>query len=191
MYPFTSQTLSIPLVLSLLPAFVACSTIPRSSTSKHHKVLILGGGVTGVLAARTLHNAGVDDFLIIEARDELGGRLKSTTLDNGLTVELGANWIEGIHSGEYWFCIEFVQGCEIDQVYYIDSGKKLTNPIWKLAQKHGLKVETNNWEDLTFYDENGVNTKEFPKAYVLGLLHLCRLVLNPPLKLQPELMIQL
>lgn len=79
---------------------MASSTIPRSSPSKHHKVLILGGGVTGVLAARTLHNAGIDDYLIIEAREELGGRLKSTTLDNGLTVELGANWIEGIHSGE-------------------------------------------------------------------------------------------
>lgn len=82
---------------------------------KHHKVLILGGGVAGVIAARSLHDAGIDDFLIVEARDELGGRLKSTQVDDvywqsagsdpgavnsKLTLELGANWIEGVHSSK-------------------------------------------------------------------------------------------
>jgi polyamine oxidase len=64
-----------------------------------HKVVILGGGVAGITAARELYRAGIDDFIIIEARDELGGRLRSTHLGN-LTLELGANWIEGLRSGQ-------------------------------------------------------------------------------------------
>lgn len=66
----------------------------------HYQVLVLGGGVSGVMAARELWAAGIQDYLLVEARDELGGRLMSHTLDNGLTVELGANWIEGLHSGK-------------------------------------------------------------------------------------------
>lgn len=57
--------------------------------------------MTGIIAARELVKAGlsVDDVLIVEARSELGGRLKSGTF-GGKTVELGANWVEGTTSGE-------------------------------------------------------------------------------------------
>lgn len=72
-----------------------------SFPSKDHvQVLILGGGMAGVMAARELSRAGVHNFLVVEARNELGGRLMSHTLENGLTIELGANWVEGLHSGE-------------------------------------------------------------------------------------------
>ena len=40
-------------------------------------VLILGGGVSGIIAARTLSENGITNFRIVEARDELGGRLHS------------------------------------------------------------------------------------------------------------------
>ena len=40
-------------------------------------MLILGGGVSGIIAARTLNENGITNFRIIEARDELGGRLRS------------------------------------------------------------------------------------------------------------------
>jgi polyamine oxidase len=43
------------------------------------QVLILGGGVSGILAARKLTEDGITNFLIIEARDELGGRMRSTS----------------------------------------------------------------------------------------------------------------
>lgn len=68
-------------------------------SSTHYQVLILGGGLSGVMAARELQRAGIQDYLLVEARDELGGRLMSHTFDDGLTVELGANWIEGLHTG--------------------------------------------------------------------------------------------
>ena len=51
----------------------------RNDNSNHNdaSVLILGGGVAGVIAARTLYEQGITDFKIIEARDELGGRMKN------------------------------------------------------------------------------------------------------------------
>jgi NAD(P)-binding Rossmann-like domain len=36
------------------------------------KVAVLGGGMAGVIAARTLNEQGVHDFVIVEARTELG-----------------------------------------------------------------------------------------------------------------------
>ena len=86
--------------ISTLDVALAAVT-PRSESIARvndHKVLVLGGGVAGVIAARTLHQAGITDFLVVEARSELGGRLQSSPLSSGLTIELGANWIEGLQS---------------------------------------------------------------------------------------------
>jgi len=63
-----------------------------------NQVLIFGGGVAGILAARKMTEMGITDFVIVEARDELGGRLRSTSFGapgRQLTVELGASWIQG------------------------------------------------------------------------------------------------
>ena len=52
---------------------------------RHKQVLVLGGGVAGILAARKLiRDEGIADVLIIEARDELGGRMRSTKFGHGL-----------------------------------------------------------------------------------------------------------
>ena len=87
---------------------------------KPKQVLILGGGVAGVLAARKLAEEGITDFVIVEARDELGGRMHSTSFGapgRQLTVELGANWIQGTQEG---------------------NGP--ANPILVLARKHNLSA---------------------------------------------------
>jgi len=87
---------------------------------KPKQVLILGGGVAGIRAARKLSEEGITDFLIVEARDQLGGRMQSTSFGapgRQLTVELGANWIQGTQEG---------------------NGP--ANPILVLARKHNLSV---------------------------------------------------
>lgn len=87
----------------LAVACVQAVTIPqadhqqRGATEK--KVLILGGGVTGIIAARTLHQEGIKDFVIIEGRNELGGRLRDTPF-GGKNVELGANWVQGTQTDD-------------------------------------------------------------------------------------------
>ena len=60
-------------------------------------VLILGGGIAGVAAAKTLHDNGVINFRILEAQAQLGGRLRTVELrpGSGITINSGANWIQG------------------------------------------------------------------------------------------------
>ena len=62
-------------------------------------VLILGGGIAGVAAAKTLHDRGVTNLLILEAMDRLGGRLRAIQVplagSGPITVNSGANFIQG------------------------------------------------------------------------------------------------
>ena len=92
--------------------------VPKDTT-----VLILGGGVAGIIAARTLLEQGISDFLIVEAGHELGGRMKSRTFgasSGTYTIETGANWVQGY-------------GPE--------------NPIHTLATKYGLNTSLNAYFD--------------------------------------------
>lgn len=114
---------SLPWFLQLLffwpVSLVSARVTPRASNDlvqEDQKILILGGGVgkqnsrlhpitswwvissAGVIAARTLHEQGFENFVIIEARNELGGRMMSRTFgiaERQHIIELGANWVQG------------------------------------------------------------------------------------------------
>lgn len=55
------------------------------------KVVIIGGGLSGLMAARTLKENGVDDVLIIEKARSVGGRLATRRIENG-RVDHGAQF---------------------------------------------------------------------------------------------------
>jgi monoamine oxidase len=57
-------------------------------------VVIIGAGAAGLAAARTLHDRSVD-FLILEARDHVGGRAYTLQGQDGAPIELGAEFIHG------------------------------------------------------------------------------------------------
>ncbi|OJT14243.1 Polyamine oxidase [Trametes pubescens] len=121
---FPAWLLGIGLVMLVLPG-ASAAWVDGRALKKDASVLILGGGVAGVIAARTLHEQGITNFTIVEAKSELGGRLASTTFGaNGkeFTAELGANWVQGTQTGD-----------------------GPANPIWSLAQKYGLKTHQNDW----------------------------------------------
>ncbi|RVE44839.1 hypothetical protein evm_010494 [Chilo suppressalis] len=63
--------------------------------SNKYNVIIIGGGMAGLAAANYFVKNGMEDFLILEARKRLGGRIISIPLKNH-SVELGANWIHGV-----------------------------------------------------------------------------------------------
>ena len=54
-------------------------------------IIILGAGLTGLTLAKLLQDQG-KDFLVLEARDRVGGRIKTIKTDNGTRVECGATW---------------------------------------------------------------------------------------------------
>ncbi|GAV27073.1 hypothetical protein PMKS-000534 [Pichia membranifaciens] len=56
----------------------------------HHKVVIVGAGISGLAAAQLLSEKNVD-YIILEARDRVGGRIR--TCREGMTpYDLGASW---------------------------------------------------------------------------------------------------
>lgn len=55
-------------------------------------VVVLGAGFAGLAAARELVDAG-RDVVVLEARDRVGGRVYTTTLDDGTWVDLGGQWL--------------------------------------------------------------------------------------------------
>lgn len=50
----------------------------------HKKVLILGAGLSGIIAGKTLKDNGVDDFLILEGQNYIGGRIRQVLRGVGL-----------------------------------------------------------------------------------------------------------
>jgi monoamine oxidase len=55
-------------------------------------VVVIGAGPSGLAAARELHRKGVD-FLVLEARDRVGGRTWSLALPNGVIIDVGGQWV--------------------------------------------------------------------------------------------------
>ncbi|KAH0833997.1 hypothetical protein J3R83DRAFT_11233 [Lanmaoa asiatica] len=125
-------------LLSALSGVFAQNANTTSTTSNHTTVLILGGGMTGVIATRTLHEQGIDDFVILDARVELGGRMIPRAFGisgRQVVVEMGPNWIQGTQQG---------------------NGN--ANPIWELALKHNLTIAYNDmYGSVTTYDDSGYN----------------------------------
>jgi polyamine oxidase len=122
------------LLSRVLPRFVLLGLLPASSVAQnanttsvapnHTTVLILGGGMTGIIAARTLHEQGIDDFIILDAKSELGGRMSPRTFGvagRQVVLEMGPNWVQGTQQG---------------------NGP--ANPIWELVLKHNLTTAYND-----------------------------------------------
>jgi monoamine oxidase len=63
--------------------------------SSFYDVVVIGAGAAGIGAGRRLAKAGVS-FVLIEARDRIGGRALTLTHERG-AIDLGCGWL---HSGE-------------------------------------------------------------------------------------------
>jgi len=71
---------------------LARGAIPEPAIVRRAHVVIAGGGVAGLAAARALRLAGVDDFMLFELEDEAGGNSRAGSV-NGLPCPLGAHYL--------------------------------------------------------------------------------------------------
>ncbi len=83
-----------------LVAACASESSPQPSALKnpaaHPQILVIGAGIAGLAAARTLHDQG-RTVTVLEARPRIGGRVwtdRTTWPDQ--PVDLGASWIHGV-----------------------------------------------------------------------------------------------
>lgn len=117
-------------------------------TQKQYDVIIIGAGMAGLAAAAELRSKGIENSIILEAQDYIGGRVK-TAADWGDPIALGAEFIHG------------------DKTITADIARQLNLEILpstgsrKLIDKQGslLSVlqEKNYFEILDYVTENGAN----------------------------------
>lgn len=116
-------------IIALLLLSIAGATLAASP-----KVIIIGAGFSGISAAKTLSDAGINDFLILEGTDRIGGRIRKTNFA-GINVEMGANWVEGV-------------------------GGHQMNPIWTMANKLKLRNFYSDFSNLssnTYKQDGGLH----------------------------------
>ena len=65
---------------------------PSPASVKRTRVVIAGGGVAGLAAARALRLAGVEDFVLLELEDAAGGNARGGMV-NGIACPLGAHYL--------------------------------------------------------------------------------------------------
>ena len=107
-------------------------------SSTDAKIIILGAGMSGITAAKTLHDHGYTNIQILEGSDRVGGRIKANEM-SGFTLEVGAQWIYGLG----------------------------LNPVAKLAERFGLNFAEYE-DTWTFRDKYGNDlTDEGDKEYEL------------------------
>jgi len=76
----------------------AAAVLPNVANSANEErdvldVAIIGAGLAGLTAARDLRRAGCESFVVLEARDRVGGRTLNHDLGNGNFSEAGGQWI--------------------------------------------------------------------------------------------------
>lgn len=67
-------------------------TWPAPAVVRRAQVIIAGGGVAGLAAARSLRLAGVHDFALLELEDSAGGNSRGGAV-NGIACPLGAHYL--------------------------------------------------------------------------------------------------
>ncbi|MBT8220273.1 MAG: FAD-dependent oxidoreductase [Bacteroidia bacterium] len=100
---------------------------------KSFDTIVVGGGFAGIAAARELYKSK-QSFLVLEARDRLGGRVHSSKVLNGADIELGGQWIGPGQDLMYQLVEEF--GIETYRTY--DTGKAVLDLNQRIKTYSGL-----------------------------------------------------
>jgi len=146
--------------------FLASSAFSNFFIAKKPKVIIIGAGFAGLAAAKYLHKKGIE-FVILEARNRISGRVFSHTIDEkeNLIIELGAEWVGNSHERIHNLCNEFgleLQNNQFD-THLIYKGNYYKKNEWdysedwnkkfkaiidhypKLTQAEKLKIDKMDW----------------------------------------------
>lgn len=100
---------------------------------------------SGISAAKVLAENGIEDFMILEASDRIGGRIRKESF-GGVSVELGAGWIAGV-------------------------GGEKSNPAWELANKSGLRTCFSDYSNARY----NIYDTRYPKSesVTVSARHMC------------------
>jgi monoamine oxidase len=132
---------------------VSSSSFGNFFIGKKPRVIIIGAGFAGLSAAYYLHKKKID-FVILEARNRIGGRVFSHTIDEAenLVIELGAEWVGNSHERIQNLSNEF--GLELFNnqfdTHLIYQGKHYNSGEWDYSEDWNKKFKTilNNYRKM-------------------------------------------
>ena len=119
---------------------LSTSAFSGITVGRKPKVIIIGAGFAGLAAAYALKRKKYD-YILLESRNRIGGRVFSHTIDEQekLVVELGAEWVGNSHHRLHDLCGELGLTLENNQfdshlIYqgrYYPKGEWDYSPAWK------------------------------------------------------------
>ncbi|MBS1977329.1 MAG: FAD-dependent oxidoreductase [Bacteroidetes bacterium] len=101
--------------------------------TEHFHTLIVGGGYSGLAAARALHRAG-KKFILLEARNRVGGRTFTHRFEDGKYSDLGGQWIGPTQDRMYELAKEY----SVDWYETYNEGKNILDLNKTLRHYTGL-----------------------------------------------------
>jgi monoamine oxidase len=112
-------------------------------------VVVIGAGIAGLTAARTLSAAG-RSVVVLEARERPGGRIRTVEL-GGAPVELGATWIHGRVDNPVAASIDAAGHRRVDvddeaALAFTAPGVALDDAVWERWEAEVEALEDALWE---------------------------------------------
>ncbi len=131
----------------------------KNNTLKDKKIVVVGAGIAGLSAAKTLTQHGAK-VKVLEANNYIGGRIKTNwSFGNDAPFEVGAGWIHGPSSN---------------------------NPTKKLSDNIGCEYYLTNDDNITTFDEDGSEWGDQRWEEVLTLWEKTLLMVDEKLKLDDK-----
>lgn len=84
--------------------------------NQHTKYIIVGAGLSGLTSAYQLQKSGENDFVILESRDRIGGRILT---NDG--IDLGATWFQAHHEN----VLDLLEELGIEKFYQYSKGRSV------------------------------------------------------------------
>lgn len=100
---------------------------PAFDGNRSESIIVIGAGVAGIAAARTLVDQGYDRVTVLEGRDRVGGRVWTSQHWPDAPMDLGASWIHGPRG----------------------------NPIKELARQAEARTVRTDWNNVVYFDSDG------------------------------------
>ena len=107
----------------------AADSLPEDApAATDERIVIVGAGAAALAAADELRIRGFHNVVLLEARDRVGGRIWTSSIGDGIPVELGATWIHGVRG----------------------------NPVSDIVESNGIATAETDYDNAVLYDRDGL-----------------------------------